>query len=270
MRKILLIIALSFCGYAFAESQQLNQKPQTESKQQTQTPAKPVEEHGNEAGNEFWPPIFGYRVKVTDSLLVLFTFLLWLATRRLVIGGEETSKQQLRAYITLKQSALFAGEQNGIMIEPRRQIFIGCRPACELAFSNSGQTPAYDVEMIGTIGLVKWPINPADLDVIPIHAGRSKNIIGPAEIRSKWDITREDIPPLTANDIEGLLHGRLAIVVFGEVRYKNIFKEKCFLRYCYFTGGPTSLRGMTLAAHDEGNEADYTDRKPACRFKLTV
>src|SRR5689334_5099659 len=44
-----------------------------------------------EEGTEFWSPLFGYRVKITDSLLVIFTFLLfvatvllWLATRNLV------------------------------------------------------------------------------------------------------------------------------------------------------------------------------------------
>jgi hypothetical protein len=57
-------------------------------------------------GTEFWPPLFGYRLKVTDTLLVTVTFLLfaatfalWWSTRRLVKSGENTAKRQLRAYI---------------------------------------------------------------------------------------------------------------------------------------------------------------------------
>lgn len=51
-------------------------------------PAEPKGEHGGEDGSEFWPPFFGYRVKVTDSLLVLFTLLLWIATRALVMASD--------------------------------------------------------------------------------------------------------------------------------------------------------------------------------------
>ena len=101
MRKILLIVALSFCGYAIAEPYQLNKKPHAESKQQSQSPSKSVEEHSGEMGNEFWPPIFGYRVKVTDSLLVIFTSLLWIATRGLVKGADKNAEKQLRAYLTV-------------------------------------------------------------------------------------------------------------------------------------------------------------------------
>lgn len=31
-------------------------------------------EDGSEQGTEFWPPLFGYRLKVTDTLLVSITF----------------------------------------------------------------------------------------------------------------------------------------------------------------------------------------------------
>lgn len=169
-----------------------------------------------------------------------------------------TAKRQLRAYITVKGTQMFA-TQNGIEVDPPRQIFAGCVPGCKTQFANSGQTPAYDVELSGAIGFVKWPVNPADLKAIPIPTRGSKSIIGPGGMTTKWDIQKEDLPALTRDDIEGLIKGTHAIVVFGEVRYKNVFKEKCFLRYRYFTGGPTGLRGVTLSAHDEGNEADYTE-----------
>jgi hypothetical protein len=61
----------------------------------------------DERGTEFWPPFYDYRLKVSDTLLVFVTFLLfaatialWWATRRLVAGAENTAIQQLRAYIS--------------------------------------------------------------------------------------------------------------------------------------------------------------------------
>lgn len=59
--------------------------------------------------SEFWPPLFGYRFKVTDTLMVWVTFLLFIATvglfratKSLVSGAEKMSKQQLRAYLFWK------------------------------------------------------------------------------------------------------------------------------------------------------------------------
>ena len=40
-------------------------------------------EHGSEEGTEFWPSFLGYRLKITDSLLVVFTLALALFTYRL-------------------------------------------------------------------------------------------------------------------------------------------------------------------------------------------
>jgi hypothetical protein len=62
-------------------------------------------------GTEFWPPIFGYRLKVTDTLVALFTallfiatWLLWLATKKLVLGAENTAERQLRAHVYFKDA----------------------------------------------------------------------------------------------------------------------------------------------------------------------
>jgi hypothetical protein len=62
--------------------------------------------HSEQEGTEFWPPFFGLRLKITDSLLALFTFFLFVATwflywstRDLVEGADRTAKAQLRAYV---------------------------------------------------------------------------------------------------------------------------------------------------------------------------
>jgi hypothetical protein len=95
-------------------------------------------------GTEFWPSFYGYRLKVTDSLLVAVTSLLffatlalWLATRRLVKGAEQTAERQLRAYvwaITENSPSLDADP-----FETRTHI------------NNAGATPAYKVHSWGEI-----------------------------------------------------------------------------------------------------------------------
>lgn len=68
----------------------------------TQSAAKPNQEHGGKyseqgenEGTEFWPPFLGIRLKITDSLLALFTAglliftgLLWRSTDKLWAAGE--------------------------------------------------------------------------------------------------------------------------------------------------------------------------------------
>jgi hypothetical protein len=108
----LIAIALACClNVAASEPLQPQRGPQVEAKKQPESPAdskqqskadqgasqpnlarvgpiqaappKPECEHGCEEGTEFWPSLFGYRLKITDTLLVLFTFLLWVSTRNL-------------------------------------------------------------------------------------------------------------------------------------------------------------------------------------------
>src|SRR5262245_42063031 len=55
---------------------------------------------------EYWPPIWGYSLKVSDTfvaaftlLLFLATFALWYSTKKLVDGASQTAERQLRAYV---------------------------------------------------------------------------------------------------------------------------------------------------------------------------
>src|ERR1700733_4819113 len=68
---------------------------------------------GEQEGTEFWPTIFSVRLKITDTLVALFTALLffatlalWWATRGLVVGADETARRQLRAYISIMPARL--------------------------------------------------------------------------------------------------------------------------------------------------------------------
>jgi hypothetical protein len=100
-------------------------------------------EDGNNEASEFWT-ILGRRLKITDTLLVAFTFTLWWATRDLVVGSERTAKRQLRAYISVEMGTNF--RQN-------RRVRFEFRPIV----NNNGQTPANEVKILSKIQLRVCP-----------------------------------------------------------------------------------------------------------------
>lgn len=76
-------------------------------------------EQGNEEGTEFWPPFLGYRVKITDSLLVLFTAVLaivttglWVSTRWLWLD----SREQTRIQADTREIALAALDKPHLLV----------------------------------------------------------------------------------------------------------------------------------------------------------
>jgi hypothetical protein len=149
---LLYLIAIPLFALSSARSQEPSQAPQIQtehkpdgvlkSQQNPDTEAKPpphmpaatsqiiaptgdnvrqVDAHkSEEEGTEFWPPFLGYRIKVTDSLLSIFTlglfiatWLLFYATKNLVVGAEQTAMRQLRAYITVEPGGIVAWEADG-------------------------------------------------------------------------------------------------------------------------------------------------------------
>src|ERR1700731_188636 len=109
---------------------------------------------GAQEATEYWS-IFGHRVKITDTLLVIFTFTLWLATRDLVATSKDTAQRQLRAYVS-GGGMRTRGEREGPIgvrhhplahvIEtdtvPVRWRIIEPLDSFDIHINNHGQTPA--------------------------------------------------------------------------------------------------------------------------------
>lgn len=184
MRGALFCMALPLMTFVFAvtESQKESQQaPWVETKKQTKD-SPPTQENRSistkstlsgaetnagsrksseyannrgDEGTEFWPALFGYRLKITDTLLVLFTFglfcatiYLYRATRDLVVGAEETAKRQLRAYVAMESVFFAVGEIDALFAETFRfagRVFttdnLKIRP------KNYGSTPAFDTSI---------------------------------------------------------------------------------------------------------------------------
>jgi hypothetical protein len=88
-----------------------NQDNASSSSTEKHEPERNADKSYDEA-SEFWT-IFGRRLKITDTFLVVFTFLvfgatglLWWTTRDLVRGAEDTAERQLRAYVLPEKALL--------------------------------------------------------------------------------------------------------------------------------------------------------------------
>jgi hypothetical protein len=80
---------------------------------------------------------------VITTILAFGTVGLWCATRRLVKGGEETAKRQLRAYLCVE---IFPDDHPIVNFDGPIVVL--------LRIVNRGATPAYGVEQTVIIGVV--------------------------------------------------------------------------------------------------------------------
>ena len=113
-------------------------------------------ENAGEEGTEFWPTFLGLRLKITDTILALFTaglffatYALWLATRNLVRGADKTAERQLRPYVSLKpfQHSNDYNETSGKI----RNWYFRC------VWHNLGQTPTkYMTTRVGLLRKDPW------------------------------------------------------------------------------------------------------------------
>jgi hypothetical protein len=164
--------------------------------------------------------------------------------------------RQLRAYVFIETAQICAADVDGKIIQPPALIAEGTRPVSAILFKNFGQTPARGFTFHGAgIALAAWPFDPTNWTPATPPTGSTVETLGPGATRKKFDIPPEAVPVLNARIIEDLRKGDRAIFVYGEVRYRDVFGLRRYTKYRLFIGGPTGLRGTSLAAHDEGNEA---------------
>jgi hypothetical protein len=181
--------------------------------------------HRGEEITEFWT-VFGRRLKITDTLLVLFTFTLWLATRDLVIGADETAQRQLRAYLTtvtgqcIRQSAR-PRKNGGVKFEFRPIIL------------NTGQTPAYAVTSISDVKFLSYEEAANFKFVVPPLTSSGVVTLGSRQDRFSQVIFSRK---LTWAELKQFRAGTHAFFVYGTIHYRDAFKEPRFTDYGYAVG----------------------------------
>ncbi len=217
-------LAIALVTVSLSSKSPFNQRPEIHSKQNSGESVKaqknagnaepPIEatsqhnrhEGGNEA-SEYWT-IFGHRLKITDSLLVVFAFTLWWATRALVFGAEGTAERQLRAYV-------FITDGGNISIDPTTfRVFIKLR--------NSGQTPGYKFSTWLGGGIYRGDDSPFPLDTKPLGERSVASIIGPGET---VDIDSRN-NSISQEEISAIIDEYLAIFVWGGCDYTDTFGKR--------------------------------------------
>lgn len=194
-------------------------------------------------GTEYWPPIFGYRLKVTDTLVALFTaglfiatLQLWGATKKLVLGAKQTAEQQLRAYVYFKE-AKADDTPNGWNINYR--------------IDNFGQTPAHNVRLLSAAKAVDWK------DGKPSEIPTPDRIDTIGSMAPNGDFFEFNVKVDGVVTLDEIKQGAKAIYLTGSIVYEIIFGgDLRVTNFRYYVGGDQGYDDeKEMFADSEGNDA---------------
>jgi hypothetical protein len=164
--------------------------------------------------------------KNAEAIIALFTvilgiatWLLWRATRALVIGAEDTSKRQLRAYVIIQ----------GTRFEIKNNRFIS-----HFIIKNTGQTPAHNLRTISNTCVLLHPLSKEFDFSIPEPGEPSVGLLGASqEVASASslgpsDTRKEEFDEASSDE------GWLRIYTYGTVSYFDIFNDPQWTNFCFY------------------------------------
>jgi hypothetical protein len=173
-------------------------------------------------GNEFWPPFLGYRLKITDSLLALFTLLL------VIVGGWQgyQLRRTVQASITGERAQIYPGPFNTSKLLPsgahaEYPLADGVPPPIiDWTFMNVGKSPGIIREVRGELVL----------DRLPWRRRFTYSKVVPAELIVREGQQTDDISfpfnrNLTVDEINYLGVGTVQFCFFGYVKYTDTFHQ---------------------------------------------
>jgi hypothetical protein len=123
-----------------------------------------------------------------------------------------------------------------------------------LSFRNTGQTPAHHTEARVITGLVDWPPDADTWAVEPPAAGARASLGAGIKLNIPFDL-----PALPEATYRKLCLGTTAFVVFGEIRYRDIFNKQRRTKFRLFLSNAVEIGNMRLLPHSEGNEVEGDD-----------
>jgi hypothetical protein len=166
------------------------------------------------------------------------------AAEAAVDHSRETAERQLRAYVWLKAVQL-------------NDFLLGHIPVVILEVRNSGQTPAYDLEIGAGCFAMPYPLPPNTL-FPPMNPGinPTKMVLHPGSEPPFNAPARFSYTPgntLTEKQAKALATDKVRIYVFALVQYLDAFGKKRETRFCNWVDltGPSAAFGYP----DQHNEA---------------
>lgn len=184
---------------------------------------------GTEEGTEYWPSILGYRLKVTDSMLALFTFALcvigYVQARKLESTVAAT-KDLIDTTVGLEMpkvridGAIIRRKSDFPMVDNQPQRLKAGR--IEIVVSNHGKTPAFIRDW-----LINMETTNSGLPSDPMFAGRwstKRDLDMPTILAgSRETLTVENAaePPLSNAQIDKVLKGEDLLLIWGMIRFED-------------------------------------------------
>jgi len=199
---------------------------------------------GEHEATEFWPPVLGYRLKITDTFVAGFTALLffatvalWLATRRLVTGADDATRRQLRAYLSMNPKIFF-------------NFVVGGFAQIEFLQRNHGKTPAFKITHIFDIAVFPNPLPAGFTFPAPTRAIHTNHTIFPGDEAKGW--FNRGIP-VTAEEIAAVTAYTHKIHVWGVTTYQDAFHKIRETKFSASAGGSNFVEAQRLAASGKLN-----------------
>ena len=184
-------------------------------------------------------------VAVSTVFIALFTVILgtatgflWKATRELVHGAEKTAERQLRAYVLVEL------EEVAFIHNQRHRN----SAAVSIQIKNFGKTPAYDLTHTAIADFVALPPM-----VYPFDFGRkwsSPIVLGPgATMKIIASLDRE----MSSDEMKMWADKSKTIFAFGQISYRDTFRQKQFTDFRLFDTGMAAPGGSTMRPWESGN-----------------
>ena len=266
MRILILLLSIGMAQVAFAQEAQQPPPVQPPPQQQQTEPAAPsppavapagpvtpappaaspapapaapiVEPPRVEQGTEYWPPIRGYRLKITDTLIVGFmallfwaTWLLWRASQRLVKNAERNAERQLRAYLAVIPKGIGGFRPNVV-------------GRIEWLIKTLGQTPAQKITHRYSLAVLPHPLPPRHKFADP-----AREIANTAALLPKDEtLISFEGDAFTAEQIEAISRNAARIHCWGATEYEDIFYVRWRSRFAVSVGGEAFARAVNLPA----------------------
>lgn len=203
----------------------------TPEKTEAETKREEAERH-NKSRNETWLAYSTIWLAVVTTALALFTFWLWGATRKLVIGSDKNSKRQLRAYVNVLSVKM-------VNVQRGQQVHI--------EFKNFGQTPAKNIR-------VWWEMTIRELQLVG-GLERSTSPTAKHGVLAPSDLYTMSAPLPLFSDGGEVHDGKKALYVFGQLCYRDAFDEDRITNFQFTIRGTGWLSDRELYVCEEGNEA---------------
>jgi hypothetical protein len=213
--------------------------------------------HGDQEGTEFWPPFFGYRLKVTDTLIALFTaglfiatWWLYRATRTLVIGAERTAQDQLRAYISVTAKLVL----NWRHATPQTHAL-----AVGFDIENHGLTIGREIRHNFSMAIFSNPLPNGFAFPEADRQFDQNNSLFP---RTSVPVRLFHNQTLTNNEMISIENGATRFHTWGIMTYRDAFQQLRTTRFSFSFGGPdfaASMRNVQGAAWTWENGPGHND-----------